>query len=74
MILNALAAEAGLISSEYNGFDRTKLTAAQRKFAELIIKECCHAIDPEPLLDIGLTEESIRYRCILEIMEHMGMK
>ena len=31
---------AGLISAEYNGFDSTKLTEAQKKFAELIIQDC----------------------------------
>lgn len=35
-----LAIDAGIVSAEYNGFDPTGLTKAQRKFAELIVREC----------------------------------
>ena len=35
-----LAVQAGLIVAEYNGFDRTTLTPAQQKFAELIVRDC----------------------------------
>ena len=45
--IKELAVEAGIISAEYNGFDPTGLTKAQRKFAELIVKEC---INREELL------------------------
>jgi hypothetical protein len=38
--IRELAVEAGIISAEYNGFDPTGLTTAQRKFAELIVREC----------------------------------
>ena len=38
--IKELAVEAGIISAEYNGFDPTGLTKAQRKFAELIVQEC----------------------------------
>ena len=38
--IKELAVEAGIISAEYNGFDPTGLTKAQRKFAELIVREC----------------------------------
>jgi hypothetical protein len=34
------AQEAGLISAEYNGFDRIELTQAEQKFAQLIINDC----------------------------------
>ena len=37
--IKELALKAGLISSEYNGFDRNTLTTTEMKFAELIIKE-----------------------------------
>lgn len=43
--IEQLAVEAGLIASEYNGFDRTKLTKAESRFAELIVKECCSVIE-----------------------------
>lgn len=42
--IKELAIEAGIISAEYNGFDPTGLTTSQRKFAELIIKECSDVI------------------------------
>jgi hypothetical protein len=38
--IKQLAIEANLISSESNGFDQTRLSIAQQKFAELIVKEC----------------------------------
>lgn len=38
--IDLLAVEARLIGSGYNGFDRTKLAPAERRFAELIIREC----------------------------------
>lgn len=42
--IRELAVEAGIISAEYNGFDPTGLTKAQRKFAELIVFECVNAV------------------------------
>jgi hypothetical protein len=41
--IRELAVEAGIISAEYNGFDPTGLTKAQRKFAELIVRECAES-------------------------------
>ena len=38
--IKQLAIEANLISPESNGFDPTRLSIAQQKFAELIVKEC----------------------------------
>ena len=38
--LKQLAIEAKLIAPEYNGFDHTRLSISQQKFAELVIKEC----------------------------------
>ena len=43
--IKELAIEAGIISAEYNGFDATGLTTAQRKFAELIVRECAKIAD-----------------------------
>jgi hypothetical protein len=39
--IKQLAIEANLISSESNGFDQTRLSIAQQKFAELIVREMC---------------------------------
>ena len=40
-----LAVEAGLIASVYNGFDRARLTKAEMKFADMIVRECCQVIE-----------------------------
>ena len=40
--LKQLAIEAKLIAPEYNGFDHTRLSISQQKFAELIVG---HAIE-----------------------------
>ena len=42
--IKELAIEANLISSESNGFDQTRLSKAQQKFAELIVKECAEMV------------------------------
>jgi len=65
-----LAIEAGLISTEYNGFDQIELTGAQRKFAESIIRECAKLT-----LDFKNDEHYsgwLDYRD--EIKKHFGMK
>jgi hypothetical protein len=38
--IKELAIESKLIAPEYNGFEHTRLSISQQKFAELIIKEC----------------------------------
>lgn len=38
--IKELAEQAGLTSAEYNGFDRMDLTPSEKKFAELLVKEC----------------------------------
>lgn len=45
--IKQLAEKAGLISAEYNGFDRTVLTKAEEKFAELLIQECAELMKKE---------------------------
>jgi hypothetical protein len=44
MIIKQVAIEAGLIVGEYNGFDRQELTPAEKRFAELIVRECVDEI------------------------------
>jgi len=65
--IRELAVEAGIISAEYNGFDPTGLTKAQRKFAELIVRECADianaGIDPAESHLIGN-----------DILEHFGVE
>ncbi len=43
--LKQLAIEAKLIAPEYNGFDHTRLSISQQKFAELIVRECIDTYD-----------------------------
>ena len=38
--IKQLAIEAKLIAPEYNGFDHTRLSISQQRFAELIVQEC----------------------------------
>ena len=42
--LKQLAIESKLIAPEYNGFDHTRLSISQQKFAELIVRECINEI------------------------------
>ena len=43
--IRELAAEAGLIVEEWDGFNSRSLTPAQEKFAELIVKECIEVVE-----------------------------
>jgi len=43
--LKQLAIESKLIAPEYNGFDHTRLSISQQRFAELIVKECAKVAD-----------------------------
>lgn len=45
--LEQLAIDAGLIAGETNGFDRTALSPAEQRFAELIMAECAYACTDE---------------------------
>jgi len=67
--IRELAVEAGIISAEYNGFDPSGLTKAQRKFAELIVRECADLFDKDEM-ELTLTERTIHNT----IKEHFGVK
>ena len=45
--IDELAIESKLIAPEYNGFDHTRLSISQQKFAELIVAECISMADKE---------------------------
>ena len=67
-----LALQAKLIASEYNGFDRTTITSAKKRFAELIIRECaqvCNNIDAE-----YEGEDVLATWCASAIKEHFGVE
>jgi hypothetical protein len=42
--LKQLAIESKLIAPEYNGFDHTRLSISQQKFAELIVRETMQVV------------------------------
>jgi hypothetical protein len=60
--IKQLAIEAKLIAPEYNGFDHTRLSISQQRFAELIVRECAR------LCDINDKEQGDILR------EHFGVK
>jgi hypothetical protein len=66
--IRELAIEAKLIVSEYNGFDKTTITKAEQKFAELIVAEC-----------IGIVSDAVDHRepastYVDKIKEHFGVE
>jgi hypothetical protein len=71
--LKQLAIESKLIAPEYNGFDHTRLSISQQKFAELIVRECvaiCQDTDGEDNIDT----RSGRQDCAVEIRDHFGVE
>ncbi len=71
--LKQLAIESKLIAPEYNGFDHTRLSISQQRFAELIVAECagiCHK----------MAEDSDSYvvhdgdTCAEQIKKHFGVE
>lgn len=45
--LKQIAIDAKLIAPEYNGFDHTRLSISQQRFAELIVQECINIMKTE---------------------------
>ena len=69
--IEELAVQAGIISAEYNGFDSTGLTTSQRKFAELIVRECLLAISHTP---IESDEIGTMVKCHNQVKQHFGVE
>ena len=76
--IKLLAIEAGIISAEYNGFDPTGLTPAQRKFAELIVRECAEIGDNyQDILEDDpecFNCRKVAYGIVDKIKEHFGVE
>ena len=73
--IKELAIEAKLIAPEYNGFDHTRLSISQQRFAELIVLECMHECLRMQLGNQYTPEELLfqtKYRKIIK--EHFGVK
>ena len=70
--IKQLAIESKLIAPEYNGFDPTRLSIAQQKFAELIVQECSKIV-----LNCGIIGSNNERDFIVasrEIKQHFGIK
>jgi hypothetical protein len=65
--IKEIAVEAGLISAEYNGFDRTNLTESENKFAELIVNDVLN------IVAVG-GEFCSRPKLFEQIKEHFGVE
>lgn len=68
-----LAVEAGIISSEYNGFDATGLTLAQRKFADLIVQDCIRVVNRRYMGDNNREDMEVR-RCVEDLKKQFGVE
>jgi len=69
--ITELAVEAGMIVGEYNGFDMTRLMPKERRFAELIVRECvaqCEKNAEHPYLGPGSKLSAFNIR------EHFGVE
>ena len=69
--IKQLAIQAKLISAEYNGFDPTRLSMSQQKFAELIVKECAEHLESSVLVP-NSEHSRVKWKCIRAIKEHFG--
>ena len=80
--IKQLAIEAKLIAPEYNGFDHTRLSISQQRFAELIVKECIEKIETHriPVRNSPAGELACEWtydalKCVRdEIKEHFGVE
>ena len=61
--IKQLAIQSKLIAAEPNGFDPTRLSMSQQKFAELIVAECCQKLESDGMVEIAM-----------EIKEHFGVE
>ena len=66
--LKQLAIESKLIAPEYNGFDHTRLSISQQKFAEMIVRECIQV-----LKDTGYPNAHGNCVGVEEIKQHFGV-
>ena len=66
--LKQLAIESKLIAPEYNGFDHTRLSISQQKFAELIVEKCAGIIESQDV------DPSFKLRMSWAVKKHFGVK
>ena len=73
--IKQLAIEARLIAAEPNGFDSTRLSMSQQRFAQLIVQECVrvmydNAIERNVPPDINQTPTHYA----VAVLEHFGVE
>jgi hypothetical protein len=64
--LKQIAIESKLIAPEYNGFDHTRLSISQQRFAELIVAEMLQTCEDHPAWTGRMIGEQIK--------QHFGVK
>ena len=75
--IKQLAIESKLIAPEYNGFDHTRLSISQQKFAELIVRECmrmCEVVEMSFVTHDCDVEASGAITVKQFIAEHFGVE
>ena len=75
--LKQLAIESKLIAPEYNGFDHTRLSISQQRFAELIVKECVDRVTSKANGWGDMTGFAIKESildCAKDLKEHFGVE
>ena len=70
--IKQLAIEAKLIAPEYNGFDHTRLSISQQKFAELIVQECAEMVR---IQNEQFMENESHYGVVsTDVLKHFGFE
>jgi hypothetical protein len=76
--IRELAIEATLIVAEPNGFDPTRLSMSQQKFAQLIVAECASRVTGRQPDHWGNMTDEIINECIIEcatdLKRHFGVE
>jgi hypothetical protein len=66
--LKQLAIESKLIAPEYNGFDHTRLSISQQRFAQLIVEECASIVEN------AVTHREPASTYVEKIKQHFGVE
>ena len=74
--IRQLAEQAGIVNRKFSfgQWWENDLTTEQKKFAELIVKECVRCIDDGRGEVSSMAEHGWRQICQKEIKEHFGVK
>jgi hypothetical protein len=73
--LKQLAIESKLIAPEYNGFDHTRLSISQQRFAELIVRECLDIVANADMTELeGPDPEDVLYVACKQIKQYFGVE